>query len=170
MKFPYLLRAAKGRKWANMSNLVRLYALFTQGGVYLDTDVEVIKPFDDLLKLPAFLGCEADEPRVNNAVYGSEPGHPFLFQTMHALMETYDGLEAANWSSPMLTTRLLREHGLKGYRKTPWRVADVVIFPTPYFYPYYFGQTFTPECITRQTYTIHYWQKRWCGSSRPLTA
>lgn len=161
MRFPYLRTAAAQQKWSNMSNFVRLYALFSEGGIYLDTDVEVIRSLDDLLGLPAFLGCESREPVVNNAVYGSEAGHPFLLQMLSELTRDFDGLERSCESGPGLTTRLLSRLGLVAYQETQQTVADVVIFPTQYFHPFHYDESFQPECLTPSARTIHHWQKSW---------
>ena len=161
MLFGYLKKAARYRKWANMSNFVRLYALFAEGGIYLDTDVEVIKPFDRLLGFPAFLGCESKKPRVNNAVFGAVPGHPFVLRMMCSLVASFAGTEPANHSSPELTTRLLAERGLTSYSETTQVIANVAIFPVQYFYPCYMGETFRPERVTSETFALHHWAKRW---------
>ncbi len=58
---PYTKEAYEAKKYAFVSDYVRLYALFTEGGVYLDTDVEVLKPLDDLLTLHAFAGFEGSK-------------------------------------------------------------------------------------------------------------
>ena len=50
----YVKEAYGAKKWAFVSDYVRLYALYTMGGVYMDTDVEVVKPLDGLLKYNAF--------------------------------------------------------------------------------------------------------------------
>jgi hypothetical protein len=161
MRFPYLQMAARHQKWSNMSNFVRLYSLSAEGGVYFDTDVEVVKPLDDLLAAPAFWGCESKDPRVNTAVLGAEAGHPFLFETLSRLVATFTGTEYSNQSGPMLATSVLFQKGCPGYSESPFRMRDVMVYPTRFFYPYYFGETFHPECITPETYTIHHWAKRW---------
>jgi hypothetical protein len=161
MDIPYLQNAAANGKWANMSNLVRLHALVNEGGIYLDTDVEVIKSFDDLLFLPAFVGCESKTPKVNNAVCGSRPGHR-LFKVMASVIcRNYPGNENANEAAPELLTHLLRNRGLTSYPETPRLIADVMVLPIQYFYPLHFGEVFRPQCVTPDTYTIHYWEKRW---------
>lgn len=161
MRFEYLQSAARDQKWSNMSNFLRLFALFAEGGVYLDTDVELVKPFDDLLAAPAFLGCEAKDPRANTAVLGSEPGHPILFKMLSRLISSFKGDELSNKSGPLLATSVLFEAGLKGYSDAPQLVADVVVYPTRYFYPFYFGEKYHPSCVTPDTYTVHHWMKRW---------
>lgn len=57
--YPYAREAYDNRKFAFVTDVVRLWALEKFGGVYMDTDVEILKPLDDLLNLPAFTGYEA---------------------------------------------------------------------------------------------------------------
>ena len=63
---PYVKEAYEARKFAFVTDYVRLYALYTEGGIYMDTDVEVLKPYDDLLGLSGFTGYEGSKylPRV----------------------------------------------------------------------------------------------------------
>ena len=161
MRFDYLQNAAHYQKWSNMSNFVRLFSLFAEGGIYLDTDVEVVKPLDDLLKAGAFLGCETRDPRVNTAILGAERGHPFLLRTLARLVSSFNGEEYSNHSGPNLATSVLFDLGLHGYSDSPQTIGSVVVYPIRFFYPYYFGETFHPSCITPETYTLHHWAKRW---------
>ena len=58
---PYVKEAYEARKFAFVTDYIRLYALYHEGGIYMDTDVEVLKPLDDLLDLPAFSGYESNK-------------------------------------------------------------------------------------------------------------
>ena len=58
---PYVKEAYEARKFAFVTDYVRLYALFSEGGIYMDTDVEVLKPYDDLLELSGFTGYEGSK-------------------------------------------------------------------------------------------------------------
>lgn len=69
----YAQEAFKLQKWAFLSDYVRLRVLHEEGGIYFDTDVEVLKIFDDFLELPAFIGFESPEA-LCTAVIGSEKG------------------------------------------------------------------------------------------------
>lgn len=69
----YVKQAYAHKKYAFVSDYVRLWALYNYGGVYLDTDVEVIRSLDDFLVYPAFSGYEGDNNIViTTAVIGSE--------------------------------------------------------------------------------------------------
>lgn len=69
----WVKQAFETKKYAFAADFIRLYAVYTYGGIYMDTDVEVIKSFDDLLDLPYFLGSEGDQI-IEAGVFGAEKG------------------------------------------------------------------------------------------------
>ncbi|MEG2711862.1 MAG: capsular polysaccharide synthesis protein, partial [Clostridia bacterium] len=74
---PFVKAAYKAKKWAFVSDYIRAYAIYNQGGIYLDTDILMLDKLDDLLENKAFVGYENyDHPFT--AVFGAEPGHPFI--------------------------------------------------------------------------------------------
>jgi mannosyltransferase OCH1-like enzyme len=163
MHLPYMQTALQNQKWANLSNYARLHAVAEFGGIYLDTDIEVLKTFDPLLNNNCFVGFEdvhVDwDGCINNAVLGAIPNHPFVVEMKERLTAEFDGLEKAHLSSPNFTTRLLKEKGLKEYKEQC--IEDVHIYPIEYFYPYSWHQEFTPECVKEVTFCIHRFEKSW---------
>lgn len=161
MEEKYLKRAYANKKWANLSNYVRLHAVHQEGGIYLDTDVEVVKSFDPLLNHSCFFGYQvSSHESVNNAVFGAEKNHWFIKSQLEAIKLLYDGLETEYLSSPHLTTYLLRENA---YLSPSAEVPDkeLRVFPYTWFYPYSWMEPYTPECVTEDTYTIHHWSGTW---------
>lgn len=69
----YIEEAYNAKKWAFVTDYVRLYILYEHGGIYMDTDVEVLRPLDYFLTCHAFLGFEAPEC-VSTCIMGSEKG------------------------------------------------------------------------------------------------
>jgi mannosyltransferase OCH1-like enzyme len=164
---PYLKRACENKKWANISNLVRLMAVQRYGGIYLDTDVQILKSFDRFLCHKCFVGFQEKTRKldwVNNAVVGAEKDHWFIGELQNQLLKVFDGCEEANLSSPRLTTALLIRHGLKEYSEQGVELKDIEIFPTRYFYPYSFSNEFTVDCVKPDTYAVHHWSKSWTPS------
>jgi hypothetical protein len=160
----YVCRALELENWANASNYVRLFAVERDGGIYLDTDVEVLKSLDSVLVNRCFFGWQNPaklKSGINNAVFGAEKGHPFIRQLMDDLLAHFDGSETADLSSPRLVTRLLMEKGLTQYSASVVPVGDITVYPRSYFYPYLFNEEFTPECITPDTCCIHHWRMSW---------
>jgi hypothetical protein len=73
-RIPWVLEALEQKKWAFAADAVRLYALYTEGGLYLDTDVEVLRPFEDILQQPYLFGYENGSKRIEAATMGCEAG------------------------------------------------------------------------------------------------
>lgn len=153
--------AYERRKWAFVSDYVRLVALTQIGGIYLDTDVEVLRSFDDLLSFDAVVGFE-EKKYIMTAVLASKPQHPvFLkwleqYESMHFILEDNRLDVTTNVHN---FTDLLLEYGLipNGMRQ---KVADIEVFPCDYFSPknYYTEKI----CITSNSYTVHHFLKSWC--------
>ncbi|MGE0745900.1 MAG: glycosyltransferase family 32 protein [Rhodospirillales bacterium] len=160
------LRAAYGmRAWNRVSDFVRMWALLNHGGVYLDTDVELRRPLDDLLCNDCFFGFQVKEPHpdwVNGAVMGAVPGHWFVRRLHRHFVERMNGCEdLGSFYGPGLITKLLREEGLAAYSDAPQRVKDVTLYPTRWFYPYWFDEAFSEDCVTPDTHAIHHWEETW---------
>jgi mannosyltransferase OCH1-like enzyme len=172
MHLPYMQNALQNKKWANLSNFTRLCALYEHGGVYLDTDIEVLKSFDPLLTNNCFLGFEDVHIEwdgcINNAVIGAIPQHSFIREMKDRLLKEFDGLEEAHLSSPNFTTKLLKEKGLREYKEQ--YIGDIHIYPIEYFYPYSWHQHFTPECVKENTFCIHHFEKSWQPAKKTNTA
>ncbi|MGG5822658.1 glycosyltransferase [Falsiroseomonas sp. HW251] len=169
----YLQQAYATRGWNRISNYMRMHALNRYGGFYLDTDIELLKPLDPLREERAVLGFQVAEPSdswVNGAVFGAEPGHPFVRRLLRAFHEEMPGWRRMGDShGPGLITRLLRDEGLSRCTGAPQHVAGVTLMPVDRFYPYHWTESFTPACITPNTFAVHHWEHGW-GGQRPLTA
>lgn len=76
-KHPFVKKAYEQKKWAFVSDYIRAYAIYTEGGIYLDTDVLVVDNIDFLLENKAFVGYETPNHPFT-AVFGAEKGHPFI--------------------------------------------------------------------------------------------
>lgn len=143
------------KQWAFVSDLVRLYALYEFGGIYLDTDVEVIKPFDELLDQTCFI-AEESEGKFNNAVMGATKGHPFVYECMEFTVKTFNSGKLLY--SPEIVTEVLSH-----------TQADVTRYPSHYFYPYNpFSNSAVKQLlyvdISDDTYAIHHWANSWKDS------
>ena len=157
----YSQRAYAKGFWSKLSNLVRFQALHTEGGIYLDTDVEVIKSFAPLLHHKCFVGFQMEEEQVdwvNTAVLGAQPGHQFLKRGMELTRELF-AETGEFYRSPKVITMLLKEMGLKEYGLQ--EIEGVTVYPVEYFYPYPWTSKFSPDCIKENTYCIHHWEGTW---------
>jgi hypothetical protein len=151
--------------WNRVSDYMRMDALCRFGGIYLDTDVELVKSPEALLGDHAFLGFQRKDSSaeaVNGAIFGAEQGHWLPMED-----EEMDGrTDVGAYSGPGLLTELLRENGLGDYADEPIKVRDVSVYPTRYFYPYAWDETFRPEVIVPDTVAIHWWAETWVVNPR----
>lgn len=159
---------AKGA-WSRLSNYVRMRALYAEGGIYLDTDVEVLKNFAPLLHHKCFVGFQqaAEETDwVNSAVLGAEAGHPFLMRCLELTEKLFT--ETGEFPrSPSVVTRILKEMGLREYKLQ--EVEEVTVYPVEYFYPFpWFGE-FSPDCVKENTHCVHHWEGSWRKQERHKT-
>lgn len=147
---------------AMKSDILRYEILRQFGGLYIDTDFECIKPFDDLLYLDFFVGISYDDVfRVYNGLIGATAGHPILNDCVH-FPTRYGGtvgrLILASTGAYHLTNCFVRN-----------AMARTVAFPMDYFYPYpnHIRGTGNPhEYITDVTYAVHYWEVSWTNKKR----
>lgn len=164
MNDPYIKNAYSHRNWANVSNYVRLLVVYKYGGFYLDTDVKVLKSFDSLRDNNCFFGFQIREDQpdwLNNCNFGAIPHHWFIKKMIGGLLNEFDGTEQANYSSPRLLTELLRAEGLTKYSERKTNIKDIAIYPVSYFYPYNWEEVYSLDKIKNETYSVHFWMKRW---------
>ncbi len=84
---PYVQKCIALRRWAFAADYIRLYAIYHEGGIYLDSDVEVFKSFNPLLHHKAFWGIDATDDQhyafPEAAIFGAEKGLPLLQEMLH---------------------------------------------------------------------------------------
>lgn len=166
----YCRAAHAAGSWSKLANYIRLHALHTEGGIYLDTDVEVVKSFAPLLHHKCFLGFQQQEEQldwINNAILGAQPGHPFLQQCIALTVNAF-ALTGEFYRSPTVITAALKEMGLSEYGRQ--EVRGVAIYPTEYFYPYPWFGSFSYDCVKEETYCIHHWEGTWRKKPRKALA
>ena len=163
---PYVKEAYESGKYAFVTDYVRLYALYTEGGIYMDTDVEVLKPYDDLLALPGFTGYEGSKslPPVTGTM-ASEPGNSWVkeqldsYQGAHFIMP--DGTLDTTTNTVRIA-RIMKEGGfVSDGKKQVYK--DMYIFPVEYFCP---RQTTGEIIMTDNTYCDHHFMGTWGGKKK----
>jgi hypothetical protein len=163
----YARQAYNAEKWAFVSDYVRLYALYHHGGVYLDTDIELLKPVDIFLNDKAFAGFESAD-FISTAVMGAEKGHAFI----KFLLSDYDKRtfikEDGAFDYETNTVRLTRHCRALGLllNNRKQTVMDFMFYPSDYFSP---GDWLTKkvEC-TANTYAIHHFDASWKSLSQKI--
>ena len=160
----YVKEAYDAKKWAFITDYVRIWALYNFGGIYMDTDVEVIKPLDDVLDNEAFSGFESSLD-VPTGIMGSVKGHAF----MKKLLDYYDGKHflLSNGQYDMQTnvvtiTNIAVENGLKRNNKKQ-TIYEMTFYPSDFFCP---KSHKTREMnVTENTMCIHHFSGSWLTSS-----
>lgn len=158
---PYVSEAYKSGKYAFVTDYVRLFALYTEGGIYMDTDVEVLKPYDDLLSLPGFTGYEGSKnlPPVTGTI-ASEVGSAWVKEQIDSYQDAHFILQDGSLDITTNTTRITRIMQKGGFvpdgNKQVYK--DMHIFPVEYFCP---RQTTGEIFITENTYCDHHFMGSW---------
>lgn len=156
----YVREAHQARKWAFVSDVARLHALVTQGGIYMDTDVEVIRPLDNLLQYEAF-ACFERKNAIATCLLACQEEHPLfrevlqIYDSLHFLRE--DGTNDQTTNVARITS-YFTQHGLK-LNGTQQTVAGLTIFPSDYFSPFDYdtGKMYQSS----NTYSIHWFDATW---------
>ncbi len=161
----FVRQAYLNKKYAFVSDFARFKVLQNIGGIYLDTDVELIKPLDELLSNRAFMGFEKIEDRITGVapglIIGAEPQKEFVVD----MINLYNNLEFCNIyhertakSVVEYMTEYLVDRGCK-LNNQQQEVDGIIIYPSQYFCPkdYESGQI----NISEETYSIHHYDSSW---------
>lgn len=145
------------RKFAFLSDYVRLLVLEEFGGFYFDTDVEVVRRIDDLCGHDAFIGFETDYYVNTGQGFGCEAHNSAVKSMLNAYSELIDGSQETQ-GCPILNTQALEGLGLVHNGKFQ-DLGSIVIFPKDYFNPY--DDSTGRLHQTENTYSIHWYAKSW---------
>lgn len=157
----YVKEAYNCKKWAFVSDYVRLYALNLYGGIYFDTDVEVFKTFNPLLNCCCFLGFESKD-YLSTAVMGAKKKFPII----QCFMNEYDsrsfilndGKMDVETTNVVTLTKMMLKLGLKPNGKRQ-NVEDVTVYPQSYFSANDFINIFNR--YSKTSYAFHHYNASW---------
>ncbi len=169
--FPYTREAYDSRKFAFVTDVVRLYALVTEGGIYMDTDVEVLKPLDCLLQYEAVSGFESDT-QIPTGLMACEKGQPLFVELLH----DYDNAHFVKDNGELdLTTNVTRitntclKYGFIANNKLQ-TIRGFTLLPKDYLCPK--SQLDNKIYLTENSLTIHHfassWQPAWRRYGRKI--
>lgn len=152
---PFVRAAYDAKKWAYVSDYIRAWAIYHQGGVYFDTDILVLQPLDELLNNRAFVGYErSDYPFT--AVFGAEKGHPLIKK----ILDYYDQLEVYQFDFENNNTISVSNILINDYQCQLGNVEQV-LDDDIHVYPDYF--LCNPSL---QSYTVHVFMGSWLNKSK----
>ena len=154
----------ENRKYAFLSDYVRLKTVYEYGGIYLDTDVEVIRKIDELCNNTAFFGFENNEYVATGLGFGAEKNN-IIVGKMMAEYEFNEGEPIEVKKAPALNTAVLEKMGLVKNGETQI-VNGAQIYSSDFFNPY--DDPTGRLNITKNTYTIHWFAKSWVSKRKVL--
>lgn len=158
-------QAYEKKRYAFVTDYVRLYALKRYGGVYMDTDVEILKSIDEFLKLPAFSGFETGD-QIPTGIMASEKELPWIDE----LLKYYDKRPFVRWNgrlnktpNTIIISKMLKKRGVVLNNCYQVYKDQLHLFPKDYFCPKSY-KTLEIE-LTENTYCIHHFAGSWTKKS-----
>ena len=165
----YVRQNLKEESWAFVSDYARFQVLFNEGGIYLDTDVELLRPLPEL-ETQAFLGFENVLDRVSKnplgtAILGFPAGHSLCSD----MMKAYDRSPNSRPLGTDILTRMIRKMGLSEYRHHPIQfefvqIAGLRVYHSDILYPDMRNRFPSRDCLPENTKAIHHVAGSWTAS------
>ena len=158
----YVRQAYEAKKWAFVSDYARLKIIYEYGGIYLDTDVELIKPLDSLLSYASFFGFESYKNINTGLGFGAVQNNSIVKILLNDYSEIPFKMQSGEFDMtpcPERNTASLLKLGLKQNNKFQKINGDNAFYPTEYFCPidYLTGK----KHITKNTIAIHWYNASW---------
>jgi hypothetical protein len=162
----WVKQAFENKKYAFAADYIRLYALYHCGGIYLDSDVELLKPIDELLTLPYFVGKENSHSEVEPAIMGAEKGTEWIKKCLDYYNNRSFITEKEEFDTrtlPNIMSEIIRENYII---QDVYAVEEIgndgnlfYRFPIDFFSPRDW-QTNKLK-ITANTYSVHHYSASW---------
>lgn len=151
----FFKQAYANKKWAFASDVARLYVLYKEGGIYMDTDVEIYKPLDEFLGNEGFIGFE-DKHYLSTATIGSVPNNPII-KTILDYYSCIDFKKYDDWkdyityqeTSPCIYSNIFELLGLSRDTDKEQHIKHFSIYPRSYFH------------TQNEGYAYHSWNGSW---------
>ena len=159
---PFIESAYEAKAWAFVSDWARLKIVYDNGGIYLDTDVELLKSLDSLLKHQCYIGVEQNGRLCTTGLgFGAAKASPVV----HEMLAQYDDLlyeseTAKRIACPYLNDKVIRKHGYDGDGSgQPIDLGAVCVYPCRYFDPFSLGNSKNLKCP--ETISVHLYANSW---------
>ena len=158
----FVKEAYENKKWAFVSDYVRIYALYNEGGIYFDTDMKLLKDVSKIIDKKMFLGYE-DSGYVGTAVIGVNEKHS---KYMKEILDYYDNIEhfnvefIYNYANPVIITKVINQY--KKYENEDGITIfddNIYVYPREYFYP--LSYNYAEKKFTDNTCMVHLFNATW---------
>lgn len=166
----YAWEAYEEKKWAFVTDYARLWIVYNHGGIYLDTDVEIIKSLDDLLDAPAFFGSEDGASISTGLGFGAEKHNPVV----GAMLTDYNSIHFRQPDGyldklpcPIRNTNAIAVYLPEKIDLTSIvQIKDAVIYPPEYFCP--LSSDGVTMKKTKNTHSIHWFSATWLSADEMI--
>ena len=165
----YAHEAYQAKKWAFVTDYVRLKVVYEYGGIYLDTDVELLKSLDGLLENSGFLGFDENGIVATGLGFGAEKGNHIVGAFLQDYNETPFVLQDGSYDftpCPDRNTAALQRLGMDT-TNTSQQFMDMVFLPKEYLCPKGLYDVFAHK--TKNTYSIHHYVASWTSKTAKRT-
>lgn len=157
----YCAEMVRRGKWAFLTDYVRLKVIYEQGGIYLDTDVQVIRPLDELVAKGPYMGFENTGRVATGLGFAAEAGNLLIRENMEYYEKLTDFSELK--SCPYITTEILQHYGLTEDTTHIQLIEGITIYPEEYLCPK--NERTGLTTVTKNTYSIHQFDASWFEGS-----
>lgn len=163
-KNAFTLEAYEAKKWAFVSDFARLDIIYNNGGIYLDTDVELLKSLDELLDKKCFLAIEQPSHLIATGLgFGAEKGNPCIKEMLDeyngAHFKLAEGIYDTTIPCPTRNTAPFYKYGFNLEIDKPVNLGGAMVYPPEYFCP--FERKINELKITENTFSIHHYDSSW---------
>ena len=156
------------KKYAYLTDFARLKILYENGGIYFDTDVELIKPIDNIVNKGPFMALE-QKGRINTGLgVAAEKGNSFIYKNMNYYLK-HDFEASGVFQTEIcvkITTKLLVDEGFNYKKNSLQNVDGMYVYPTDFFSPIKLGTS--KLSLTRNTVAIHHYNASWYVGNKLL--
>lgn len=157
---PFMRAAYEAKAWAFVSDYARLKVVYDNGGIYLDTDVELLKNLDFLLENKCYIGIQQPETLCTTGLgFGAEKQNPVVGE----MLKCYDSISFLNqekniFACPWLNDKVVRSFGTVNDSEITY-LEGVTVYPSRFFDPISTGNT--KNLLCDETVSIHHYAATW---------
>lgn len=160
----YVRQAYEAKKWAFVTDYVRLQLVYEHGGIYVDTDVELRKSMDSLLSHQAFFGYESETYVATGLGFGAVRGCPIVKELMDDYQNSPFLLEDGSYDltpCPVRNAATFLKYGLRQDGTMQILDGDILILPQEYLSP--IDKSTNDIIYTENTISVHWFSGSWCS-------
>lgn len=158
---PFVKQAYEKQKWAFVSDYARLNALYNYGGIYFDTDMEILKDIKHLTDKDLFIGYEENKKIAAGVIGVKEKNNEYIKE----LLQTYDKIEEFDediiykFAIPNIITNEFSKYSKQTIDNIDIYDNNIYVYPEEYFYP--INYSYSKKLYTKNTCMVHYYSASW---------